>query len=764
MKDIQQLIKKDNQEGRYNNIFPKSYTEAIQSRETGEFLDVTLQKTNFLFLSYNGSEEDTRLQVPSSMRRKGLWISYVTFEGSIISNFYNGEGIGDAQWKDGNNWISSGIGGIQEIVNDIKDWVNSYISYLISTAITNATKLNPEDLSKNSEGEIQLTDRDSTNGMGYVILRKNKTFAEQVTKENTIYEIRYDYDLNGQEITIPENCVLQFEGGSLSNGVVLGYKTNISENNSKWIGNELTLNGTWSFGSIKPEWFVNSDDTQAIQLAINLAISLDKDVKLGREYSITSTINIDRLVDGEHNSFFNVSGGTLIIAAGVSAFGSSFEYNNTPNSQWISFNNVIFEGGDTSFVIDRNKLLRTKFEGCTFHVRLLESDDYVQTLYFTSCEIRSFNGTWMKCNEGCYDIKITNCMFDSFNGIALELYGGEVHQNSNVSIINSLLEGLNAGIKYKKINGLSVIGCYFEANKQGDIICVDKDTDNRGIAIIGNLMFGNYEDNTDGESGYYHIIWGRCYGAFSAANSYANSGLHYTKSPIIDIKIQDPLIYTSKKLCNNTKKIGNIWFGDKLPTVDGAIVNYSPEVKVGDIIINTDNSTNRNVGWVCTESGRYDTAKWTPWGSIPKVERYNLNDDLNNFKSEGIYYPPTPQMSTVTGSNFPINISGILEVSTSAIDGVIQRYYPFRPLGDNGICFYRTFYGYGGRWSNWYIEGYGTVENDSTNGIIEGQINYNTTLKKMILWNGTAWVNLDGTALAGTNAIEEIPASQDTTY
>ena len=218
MKDIQQLIKKNNQEGRYSNIFPKSCTEAIQSRETGEFLNVTLQKTNFLFLSYNGSEEDTRLQVPYSMRRKGLWISYVTFDGSIISNFYNGEGIEDAQWKDSNNWISSGIGDIQEIINDIKDWVNSYISDLISTAVTNATKLNPEDLSKNSEGEIQLTDRDSTNGMGYVILRKNKTFAEQVTKENTIYEIRYDYDLDGGEVTIPANCVLKFNGGCISNG------------------------------------------------------------------------------------------------------------------------------------------------------------------------------------------------------------------------------------------------------------------------------------------------------------------------------------------------------------------------------------------------------------------------------------------------------------------------------------------------------------------------------------------------------------------
>lgn len=46
----------------------------------------------------------------------------------------------------------------------------------------------------------------------------------------------------------------------------------------------------------------------------------------------------------------------------------------------------------------------------------------------------------------------------------------------------------------------------------------------------------------------------------------------------------------------------------------------------------------------------------------------------------------------------------------------------------------------------------------------EGQIVYDSALKKQKLWNGTDWVNLDGTALADTNAIEEIPASQDITY
>ena len=32
--------------------------------------------------------------------------------------------------------------------------------------------------------------------------------------------------------------------------------------------------------------------------------------------------------------------------------------------------------------------------------------------------------------------------------------------------------------------------------------------------------------------------------------------------------------------------------------------------------------------------------------------------------------------------------------------------------------------------------------------LLPGQIVYDSTLKKGKLWNGTAWVNLDGTALA----------------
>jgi hypothetical protein len=76
----------------------------------------------------------------------------------------------------------------------------------------------------------RIADRTATDGMGYVVLEKGKSFAEQVTQENTIYEIRYEFDLGGgaNPIQIHAGCVLKFEGGSLKNGTIKGTNTVLS--------------------------------------------------------------------------------------------------------------------------------------------------------------------------------------------------------------------------------------------------------------------------------------------------------------------------------------------------------------------------------------------------------------------------------------------------------------------------------------------------------------------------------------------------------
>lgn len=104
MKDIQQLIKKNNQEGRYNDIFPKTFLDAVRDRQSGVTLTDILAGFNMYFLSYVGSSKDTRLQVPEFLRKTGLWITYVKYDKTVTTEWYASDNTSDEAWELDSNW------------------------------------------------------------------------------------------------------------------------------------------------------------------------------------------------------------------------------------------------------------------------------------------------------------------------------------------------------------------------------------------------------------------------------------------------------------------------------------------------------------------------------------------------------------------------------------------------------------------------------------------------------------------------------------
>ena len=111
---------------------------------------------------------------------------------------------------------------------------------VIEGNVTNA----PDEEDITSENDLlKFKDRtQAINGQkGYVILRKNKTFAEQVVDENTIYEIRYAFDLDNGTVVIPEGCTLKFNGGTIDNGCLVGTHTKIDADNVRIFGRNIAL-------------------------------------------------------------------------------------------------------------------------------------------------------------------------------------------------------------------------------------------------------------------------------------------------------------------------------------------------------------------------------------------------------------------------------------------------------------------------------------------------------------------------------------------
>lgn len=113
-----------------------------------------------------------------------------------------------------------------------------------------AVPADEEDITEQN-GTLQLAnktyDKQSFSGLCRVYLRKNivgdKNVLTQamINKANTIYVIQYDYDLKEASINIPENCVLNFIGGAIGNGTIIGNKTKVINLNV----DRIVLSGTW---------------------------------------------------------------------------------------------------------------------------------------------------------------------------------------------------------------------------------------------------------------------------------------------------------------------------------------------------------------------------------------------------------------------------------------------------------------------------------------------------------------------------------------
>lgn len=165
----------------------------------------------------------------------------------------------------------------------------------------------------------------SAHGMGYVVLGKDKTFAEQVTQENTIYEIRYDFDLGGRNVYVPKNAIFDFRGGSLANGRLVMYNKASYDYDTLFIQappyhifkDKLSIDGEFSSDRISIEWFGavgdgKTDCTEAFRRALKMCAGTQKrkgtdgkdtTVEYGKGYTFYLNSNRTYIINGTINYY-----------------------------------------------------------------------------------------------------------------------------------------------------------------------------------------------------------------------------------------------------------------------------------------------------------------------------------------------------------------------------------------------------------------------------------------------------------------------------
>lgn len=188
-----------------------------------------------LFLSYNGSRSQTRLQVPSSLRREGLWVTYVLYDKTVVTEWYNAEAIDDTTFGDSANWRD----GSNALVGDISISSDGY--WVINGEVTNIKAQGEAGITPilrvGSNNHLQVS---YTNGSSYVDVSSNPVFTQFRVSNN---KLQQSTDLGEFWSNISEELAYKFResGNKIQMSKDLG---NTWEDVSDYIAAEFRFTGT----------------------------------------------------------------------------------------------------------------------------------------------------------------------------------------------------------------------------------------------------------------------------------------------------------------------------------------------------------------------------------------------------------------------------------------------------------------------------------------------------------------------------------------
>ena len=321
-----------------------------------------------------------------------------------------------------------------------------------------------EDITVSENQTLKLKDKEYApkdySGMGRVYLRKhyvngvNTLTQHMMRKPNTIYIIQYDYCLAEQTIEVPENCVLQFEGGSLRNGTIVGNRTLINANAVDYIFNNVTV-----YGLIAPEsylqWFANdfSEKSGQTNIAYSNARRISTNVTLlVGDYYVTSPIVISSSTTLKGQSKF-----TRIIAA--KEMEAVIQIGNGGNSS--------VNGAEVSKLLVNGNGKATIGIKCWY----ISDNSIVRDLSIRDC-----------IGAGLWVSKVWYANFDNirtwYNGIGIEIGAGTGDTAVNGINFNSISCMLNSKHSLKLSHGsaMKFDSCTFE-NTSGDSEIYIRDSD-----------------------------------------------------------------------------------------------------------------------------------------------------------------------------------------------------------------------------------------------------------------------------------------------
>lgn len=416
-------------------------------------------------------------------------------------------------------------------------------------------------------------------------------------KPNTIYKITTDLNLNTAILELPADCTLDFQGGSISNGVITG----------------SSIKNTY----LRPEWFGAkgdgiTDDSVAFQMTVNLCKSTNcKVIELSEStYLIDNVIipsNITLIGADKYKSILKSYANTLntpILASDDTQGNNIVLRNLTIESSGIRTEYTVKILNKVGVIIDNCYFVRHTIEGDPndYHGIFIGRKEGTETTYITKF-------TNNRVNQCCVTIEGTDGYIDHNEiwGIgcqsALHLVKSGNHMISNNQIVGGSVYGAIYCTEWA--TALKLFGNYFDGSS----------------TIVANVPYGlNVDCNltycTISNNNFWHIYGTAirvktCIGSVFNGNIFENNDTADTGAP--DILLENT---QSSSVSNNSFIRANVTRTNKAPVLNitgYTSTSYEPIIISGNIMR----------GYL-----NYSSAVYTPIDSVIK----SINNNSQYFE------------------------------------------------------------------------------------------------------------------------------------
>ena len=689
------------QDGKNKQINVREFLNQISLWKREDFINVTdkYKKSHITLV-------EAIQAIPIVQRKEGLVITFLDTE---------------------NNWRIYQFRGSLLQFNNETLWTDLYdfSPYIIDSILPDEEDITQSAIDGQGNTYLSLKDRtynpSEFSGKGYKILRKNiieiedansnKVKKNILTKEmisepNTVYEIRYDFDLNGKKITIPENCTLDFNGGSLNNGEILFRNCTIQASIVSLLFKNIRVTESNNVEEqqiandyILADFFYDGND---IGKATNSALKLCKHVKYLRKIYILKTPII-------------MSNNSMLTGMGEDKINEKSGYQ-PKCTEIITEENIN--------AIECNQANSCKISNIGLYNRL-ESNLSRGILITNSTHITLNDITIIGFDIGIEHKGGFGCLFNKII-ISNAYQGMNLNPSSESQVNGGVYTGIsckfcNIGYKIFDCNNLTFINC------SGEVIHKDysiKGREGSQVSAGWNIQEGTeiilINPYLEGADTFIYQRYSIERGQLAIIGAYYNShaGETYVKP------FTDGLFGYLKNTTIIGLTITNTYYsGSGTPTHQGMIYLsnncHVSNVRGGMATVNGDNITITNCKFAVERfGGIWTDNKFHPNNVIQGKSNIGTSSALNDIGN--------------TLKLLPNNTNPGLYAFNSSLD---------KPSWWDG--------------SNWInAEGFKINKNRGTTSERptltreeEGFGYYDSTLKKKILWNGTEWTNIDGTAL-----------------